>query len=308
MGSLTNENPFTYAYNTSKVFYLGSDGTIHFGAVEDSFKQFLATFASWYKEGLIDQDLATLGNDQVSAKMTNGQAGASMGWAGSRMGVWMTAAQATDPNYMLVPAPYPTLNKGDKPEFGQIENPFPDQGGVAITTSCKDIETVARLLDYAYSDAGHMLFNFGVEGESYTMVDGYPTYTEKIMKNPDGWPVAQSLSAYIRGNYNGPFVQDKRYLEQYYTFDSQKQTPVVWGATNAKAHKIPPITPTSEESQEYSTIMNQINTYRDEMILKFIFGEESLDNFDDYVKNIEGMGLDRALEIQNAALARYNAR
>lgn len=71
---------------------------------------------------------------------------------------------------------------------------------------------------------------------------------------------------------------------------------------------MPPVTPTSEESREYSAIMNEINTYRDEMVLKFIFGTESLDNFDTYVKNIENMGLDRALEIQRAALERYNAR
>ncbi|MGB8454261.1 MAG: extracellular solute-binding protein [Anaerocolumna sp.] len=308
MGVLTEENPFTYAFNTSKTFYLNSDGKIHFGAVEDGYKQFLGTFAQWYKEGLIDQDLATLGKDQVSAEMTNGSAGASMGWAGSSMGVWINAALATDPNYMLEAAPVPTLNKGDHPEMGQIENRYPNQGGVAITTSCKDVETAARLLDYAYSDAGHMLFNFGIEGESYTMVDGYPTYTDKILNNPDGWPLAQSLSAYIRGNYNGPFVQDKRYLEQYYTIDSQKKANPIWGDTNAKAHKIPPVTPTSEESQEFSLIMNEINTYRDEMTLKFIFGEESLDNFDDYVNTIEGMGLDRALEIENAALGRYNSR
>jgi putative aldouronate transport system substrate-binding protein len=44
------------------------------------------------------------------------------------------------------------------------------------------------------------------------------------------------------------------------------------------------------------------------MILKFITGQVSLDEFDAYVKNIENMGLARALEIQNAALERYNAR
>ena len=129
MVALTEENPFTYAYNTSKNFYLNSDGTIHFGAVEDGYKQFLTTFAQWYKEGLIDQDLATLALDQVSAKMTNGSAGASIGWAGSRMGVWITAATATDPNYKLEAAPYPTLNKGDYPEMGQIDNKYSNQGG-----------------------------------------------------------------------------------------------------------------------------------------------------------------------------------
>ena len=153
-----------------------------------------------------------------------------------------------------------------------------------------------------------MLFNFGVEGESYTMEGDYPTYTDQILNNPDGWSPAQSLSAYIRGNYNGPFVQDVRYLEQYYTLESQKQTPIVWGKTNASKHKLPPITPTADESKEFASIMNEINTYRDEMTLKFIFGTESLDNFDEYVKTIEEMGLPRALEIQNAALERYNNR
>lgn len=308
MEALTQENPFAYAYGACQTYYIGSDKKVHFGAVEDGYKQYLTTFNQWYKEGLIDQDLATLALDQVSAKMTNGQGGASMGWAGSRMGTWITAAQKTDPNYMLVAAPYPTLEKGAKPEMGQIDNRYPNQGCVAITTSCKNVELAARLLDYAYSEEGHMLFNFGIEGESYTMIDGYPTYTDQILNNPEGWSVAQSLSAYIRGNYNGPFVQDIRYLEQYYTLENQRETPTVWGSSNAAAHKVPPITPTAEESKEFSTIMNEINTYRDEMTLKFIFGTESLDQFDQYVKTIENMGLNRALEIQNAALELYNSR
>ena len=303
-----DNDPFAYAFNTCRSFYLGDDGKVKFGAVEENYKKYLELMNQWYAEGLIDPDMATLKFDQVSAKMTNGSAGVSIGFAGSRMGAWITAAQANDPNYMLVAAPYPTLEKGAKPEFGQMDNQYPGTASVAITTSCKDVERAARLLDYAYGEEGHMLFNFGVEGESYEMKDDYPTYTDWVMKNPDGWPVSQAMSAYIRGNYNGPFVQDMRYLEQYYTIDQQKETPDVWGDTNAKAHKMPPVTPTSEESKEYSIIMNEINTYRDEMVLKFIFGTESLDNFDTYVKNIESMGLDRALEIQNAALERYNAR
>ena len=308
MGALTQENPFAYAYGTKQDFYLGADGKVHFGAVEEGYKQYLTTFHQWYEEGLLDQDLATLALDQVSAKMTSGQAGASIGWAGSRMGTWISAAQKTDPDYMLVGAPVPTLEKGVKPEMGQIDNRYPNQGCVAITTSCKNVELAARLLDYAYGEEGHMLFNFGIEGESYTMVDGYPTYTDAIFNNPEGWSVAQSLSAYVRGNYNGPFVQDLRYLEQYYTLENQKETPIVWGDSNGAKYKVPPITPTAEESKEFSTIMNEINTYRDEMTLKFIFGTESIDQFDQYVKTIENMGIDRALEIQNNALGRYNTR
>jgi putative aldouronate transport system substrate-binding protein len=54
--------------------------------------------------------------------------------------------------------------------------------------------------------------------------------------------------------------------------------------------------------------MNEINTYQSEMEIKFILGTENLSGWDTYVSTIKRMGIDRAIEIQNAALARYNAR
>ena len=70
----------------------------------------------------------------------------------------------------------------------------------------------------------------------------------------------------------------------------------------------PNVTPTAEESEEYSTIMNEVETYRDEMTNKFILGTESLDNFDQYVETLNSLGLQRAIEIEDAALERYNER
>lgn len=308
--SFKEQNPFMYAFGATRSFYLGNDGKVHFGATDKGYKDYLETFHKWYSEGLLDPDLASLKFDQVSAKMTNGEGGASIGFAGSRMGTWITSAIKNNPDYMLTSAPQPSLVKGEKSEFGYVDSPYRGQASVAITTSCKDIERAARLLDYGYSEEGHMYFNFGTEGVSYTMIDGYPTYTDLILKNPEGLSVAQAMSAHIRGNYNGSFVQDVRYVEQFYTYPDQNASLNVWGtgSSNGIAHRMPPITPTSEESKEFSKIMNEINTYRDEMTLKYILGTESLDTFDEYVANINKMGLDRALEIENAALARYQSR
>lgn len=303
-------NPFVAAFDTNYSFYIGDDNKVYFGAVTEGYKKYLETMHQWYEEGLIDADIATMKNDQVSAKITNGTAGASLGQAGSRMGTWMAAAQKTNPDYVLKAAPQPSTEKGKKAEFGHVEVAYSGRSSAAITTSCEDVERAARLLDWAYSDEGHMYYNFGTEGVSYTMEDGQPVYTDEILKNPQGWPISQAMSAYIRGNYNGPFVQDERYLEQYYTLEEQKETPKVWGtgSSNGAAHVMPPITPNSEESKEFSNIINQINTYRDEMTLKFIFGDADISEFDEYVGNIEKMGLERALEIQNAAYERYQAR
>jgi putative aldouronate transport system substrate-binding protein len=68
------------------------------------------------------------------------------------------------------------------------------------------------------------------------------------------------------------------------------------------------ISHTSEESRELANIMTDINTYRDEMTLKFIVGQEPIENFDNFVATIKKMNIDKAIEIKTAALSRYFAR
>lgn len=306
--ALTDNNPFAFAFGAPRGFYINDDGKVHFGAVEEGYKEYLQTMNRWMKNGLLDMDLATLTGDQVSAKITNGSAGASFGYAGSGMGNWMASGTATDPKYLLVPTKWPVTKEGDKPQFGRRENNYPGVGSAAITTSCKNVELAAKLLDWGYSKEGHMAFNFGQEGVSYEMKDGIPTYTDLITHNPDGLSLSAAIASYTRANYSGPFVQDEAYINQYYALDSQKESLKVWSDTDAKKHVIPPITPTVDESKDLAQIMNEIGTYREEMSLKFILGTKSFDEWDDYVKTIQSMKLDRALEIQNAALERYMQR
>ena len=64
--------------------------------------------------------------------------------------------------------------KGQNSKFAKMNTVF-DTGAAsaaAITTSCKNIEAAARLLDYAYGEEGHLLANFGIEGVTYEMIDG----------------------------------------------------------------------------------------------------------------------------------------
>ena len=54
--------------------------------------------------------------------------------------------------------------------------------------------------------------------------------------------------------------------------------------------------------------MIQVNTYANEMMLKFITGAESLDYYDTYLQELTARGLDRAVEITQTALDRYLAK
>ncbi|UUZ91610.1 hypothetical protein LJK87_39400 [Paenibacillus sp. P25] len=232
-----NAGHFMGAFGVTRDFYL-ENGQIKFGPAEKGYKDFLALFHKWYAEGLIDKNIATVDLKAMDANFATGATGATIGNAGGGIGRWRPIVEAKDPKAKLVAAPYPVLKKGDVAFFGQKDQPFSPGGMVAITASSKNAETAARPLDYGYSDAGHMLFNFGIEGVSYKMENGYPKYTDLLMKNPDKLAPSQAMSMYIRGNYNGPFVQDKRYLEQYLALQTQRDAVTIWQKTDVDKHKL----------------------------------------------------------------------
>ena len=57
---------------------------------------------------------------------------------------------------------------------------------MSITKSNKYPLETMKLVDYLFSKDGSTLVNYGIEGTNYTMVNGKPTYTDNILKNPDG--------------------------------------------------------------------------------------------------------------------------
>ena len=71
---------------------------------------------------------------------------------------------------------------------------------------------------------------------------------------------------------------------------------------------LPATTMTVDETTENAEIMTDIKTYVSEMEAKFIMNIVSLDNYQDYLNTLDSMGIARAIEIQQAALDRYNAR
>ena len=301
---LGNIATFTRAWGILKGFYRNGD-TVEYGPVQPEYKDFLKTMAKWYKEGLIDPDFAATDATSFDAKVTGSLAGAFYGMILGNMGRFTQSVRAKQPEFELAGAPFPIGDAGKS--FGYLE-PSVQSSGTAITTACKNADKAAEYLDYAYGEKGKMLFNFGIEGESYTMENGEPKYTEMVLNNPD-LPVANSLIRYALSIAIGPFVQDVRYFDQVLIYPEQQQALKTWiEDSDDISLNMPPVTLTTEESQKSTNIMSEINTYVDEMTTKFIMGEESPDKFDSFVKQIKKMKGDEALKIRQDALDRYNAR
>lgn len=298
---------FIGAYGTTMGYYI-DNGEVKYGMLDEGFKEFLTVMNDWYKKGLIDKNFALLDNTTIDSNILNGDSGAAGMSLGNGIGRYL--ASATDEGFDLVGAPSPVLEKGAYPEFGYLQIPVPGMTNsfTAITTDCDDLDAAFKFLDYGYSEEGHMLYNFGIEGESYDMVDGYPKYTELITNNADGNSMNIMLSQYTASYSSGPFVQDKRYMEQYSSLPQQLAAWDTWTNTNMSEHVLPTLHVSSDKQNELALLDNSINTYADEMITKFILGTMPISEYDSVVNELKSRGIERSLEIRNEAYKEFLAR
>jgi putative aldouronate transport system substrate-binding protein len=296
---------FAGAYGTTIGFY-NEGGTVKYGPLDPSFKDFLTTVAGWWKEGYVHPDTFTMDAKAFDAQQTSGNIGSGVLLVGGGIGRLTTLARQTDPEFTLEGVIYPSLKAGEKAAFGQMDNVYPGSASAAITTQCTNVDAALTVLDYPYSEAGHLLFNFGVEGQQYDMVNGFPKWRDEIVK-PEKLPLAQSIAQHARSNFAGPFVQDIRYLEQYFALPEQKAAYETWGQADL-SRVMPPVTPTQDESRDFAKIMSEVNPRLEEVFAKVATNAEPLEAWDAFMGELEQLGIQDAIKIQQAALQRYNAR
>ncbi|MFD0693435.1 ABC transporter substrate-binding protein [Paenibacillus sp. GCM10027628] len=297
--------PFLGAWGINYSFYQDG-GKVKYGPIQPEYKDFLATMNKWYKEGLLDKDFAAPNDKLFDNKMTTNLLGATVSFNGGGIGKFAGLMKDKDPKFDLEAAPYPVLKAGDKAIWGQKDFAYNGVGAAISTANKNPIETV-KWLDYAYGEKGDLLFNYGVEGTSYKMENGKAAFLPEILNPPAGTSIQQSIAKYNRATWSAPFVLSDNFQLQYLALPQQKKALEIWSKPTAE-RKIPLVSPTQDESSKFASIVTDIQTYQDEMLLKFIMGVEPLDNFDQYVKKIKGMGIDDAIQIQQGALERFNKR
>lgn len=277
------------------------NGTVKCGWLQPEYKEYLKTMAQWYQEGLIDPDYLTCDATQFRSKAVNEQAGAWYGRAAGVLGTLETAMASINPEFSIVAIPWLSTDgsNGYAMPSKYVENVI--NIGIAITSKCKDPALAAKWCNYAYGEDGHLLFNFGIEGESYTMEDGIPTYTELITKNPNGLSMQEALSRYaVPGSY--AFEQSIYYFDQFMT-GSQKDAIDVWKKGDT-SRTLATLKYSDSELEVANNLKNEIDTYVGEMQSKYIVGKESIESFDSFVEKVKSMGIDKVIEVMQTAYDR----
>ncbi len=301
-----NEYALVGSWGIAAQFY-NDKGKVKFGSIQPQFKDFLTTMNKWYKNKWIDPDFAVVDGKLRDANVTNNILGGLFANAGGGMGRYTDLVRPKQPNFEFTGAPWPSLKKGELAPLAAKSFTYALANSAAITTKAKNPEQIMKWLDLAYGEQGNNIHMFGKEGLTYNWVNGYPKYTDLITKDPGGKSMAVQLAIHTRGTNQGPFIADWRIHEQFFRLPEQQQALKYWSMAKNDI-QMPLILMTAEENARFSSIMNDVRTYWDEMVVKFIMGVEPLEKFDTFVYTIQAMNIERAVKIQQAALDRYLSR
>src|SRR5699024_3012799 len=144
----------------------------------------------------------------------------------------------------------------------------------------------------------------GIEGETYEETDdGEVKYKDYITESDES--LTDELNKFTIWGGGFPFLFKEEYFFGAETTEqeldaAEKLEP------DAIDNPLPQLPYTNDEMKTLDSLGSDIEKYVNEMQDKFIEGQISLDEWDDYVETIEKMGLEEYMEIQQDAYERYN--
>lgn len=289
--------------NSTKSPFYQVDGVVKYGPYEEGYREYITMLNKWYAEGLLDPDYYTRTTDgQVPSTLAD--TGASGAWPDIYTLLEVHNSVSDDPNIDVVAVPAPVKNEGDQLHLRQY-NFTRGNGGVSISTACENPELALAWLNRGSQEDVSLSSYYGEEGVTYNMVDGEPQYTELILDNPDGLSFSDALVKYT---WRAPGIYQWDRELQGVSDKALEAINEIWPSNADGDYMLPNVSLTTEEGNQFSTIMGDLETYVSEMTTKFILGTESLDGYDGFVETMKAMGVEDAIALYQAALDRWNAR
>ncbi len=287
-------NLFDVRYN-----WYAEDGKVTWNINTPEFKNSMIQISNWYEEGLIDKEAITRGGKARDVLLGDNVGGSTRGWFGSTSKFNDTLKDAI-PGFSFQPIEPPASTSGKSTE--ETTRAAIGGSGWALAGSNENPVESIKYLDFWFSEEGRRLMNFGVEGEHYDLVDGKPVFKENILKGES--PVNQLL--------NEAGAQIEIGYHQDYEYERQWTNPIALEAIDSYVNNgylvknnLPELVFTDEEQKILTAKLAPLNTYVDEMRVKWLLGGESVEaGFDQYLAKLKSFGYDEVVQIHQAAYDR----
>jgi putative aldouronate transport system substrate-binding protein len=154
------------------------------GPAQIEMKQAMKYLNRLYSEGLLDNEAPILAKKQWEEQVSAGRVGMIV-YSSVRADYFTKILQESDAGAKMVGIPPSTGIDGKKhvPFMPKFSTDF----CMAVTRDTAHAELIVRFFDYVFSPEGRMIVSYGVEGDTYEIVDGKPVFTDKMYHPIAGW-------------------------------------------------------------------------------------------------------------------------
>lgn len=294
-------SPLYSLFGVNLMFHINQEDQVTLGAYTPEFKDAMKGVSQWYGEGLIDPEIFTRGGNSRDILFSENNGALTHDWYPSTSS-YNTKLRETVPGFRLTGMLPPTDVNGNQWE---VESRQKVTGkGTAISSSNQHVEETMKYLDFWWTEEGSRLMTYGIEGDTYVMENGVPTYTDKVLNND--LPINSFMKSLGGQQYYITHVN----LSSYENFMmSQEGIDVLKlyqenDVVNKRNPKLPAMSLTEQETELIQSKWPIISTYILEQIQKWTFDGATIESgFDKYMSDIKAMGID---EILNAYQAAYD--
>ena len=289
--------------------FVDKNQKIQLANIQPETRAVLEQFATWWKEGLLDQDMLSINNTMARSNALNKKMGISVTTMG-QLTSWRQDAAGNGTGADWIGLQYP---RGDDGTLVQIAGGSGVSSNVAVistSTPPERLELMMRALDYGYSDEGLLYWNFGKQGNSWDFdSDGNIALLPLVTEDPNG--ISNVMDKYAGSVWTGNTVQATAMI-RLRTAPEAVAANDLWFWPNADitaSNKIPNgLTLTPDESMRATELRGTISTFVGEASVQFISGQTGFDTWDAYVERVKALGVEELLSIYQAAYDRYLAR
>ena len=304
-------NAFIY-YNTSYNYILADNGKIDIAANKDEWKQGLQYLNKLYKEGLISPLTFTQDRPQFQQAIENPDAQIIGSITTGSMSIYQTDSKRKEDMTAL-----PPLTGPNGVCWSTKRYQGPSSRGY-VTKDAKNPEIAFRLLDLMCDKELSINSRFGEKDKDWKFATdadkGTGLYenmdipaTIKVINNHWGQPQnaewAEDTQPAIRPyqyGIGGMTWDGNEYDSQYMT--AQAVPSYIDKAPEEVVLKVPF---TTEENDRTSEILTSLKTYIDESTQRFIVGDMPFSEWDNYVSELDNIGLEEYLKVVQKAYDRY---
>ena len=285
---------------TGDLPWLVEDGEVKFGYLEDGFTEYVTLLHDWYEKGLIDSDTASHPTEYRDEDLINLVANKQV--AVFHRGDGLVDMLSGISGEQVMPIYFPTVNADDTLHIGGGVDTVSGESGTVITTGCDDLELAMQFMNYCYTEDWVLPSNYGVEGETYDMVDGKPEFQEWTYST-EGRTFSSVLMDYtflamVDANVETPGRSEAALsCEDTWNdnIDNQNDYPV--GAAM-----------TIDEGDQYNRHAGDLVTLVKQYTAKFITGDEPLSNIPEFQQKLRDTGVQDCIDAKQSAYDRYMSR